>query len=128
MKQKKTVNAIVHCIFGETPDEDKYKLQLAPPIDAHVCQQTGVEAIIRVARLEMRKEVQEDPSKPIPQIYEEVQKKHSNLHLEILARAKTILADGTFKITSLLWTQVFIISAQIDGYNSLFSIVKECLK
>ena len=75
MKQKKTVNAIVHCIFGETPDEDKYKLQLAPPIDAHVCQQTGVEAIIRVARLEMRKEVQEDPSKPIPQIYEEVRKK-----------------------------------------------------
>ena len=37
MKQKKTVNAIAHCILGETPDKDEYELQFAQPIDAHVC-------------------------------------------------------------------------------------------
>ena len=35
-------------------------------------QQNGLETIIKVAKLEMRKKVQEDPNKPIPQIYKEI--------------------------------------------------------
>ena len=33
----------------------------------------------------------------------------SNKHLEVLARARQILGDGTFKITPSLWCQTFII-------------------
>ena len=33
--------------------------------------------------------------------------------LEVLARGKEILGAGTFKITPLLWGQVFVISAQV---------------
>ena len=69
----------------------------------------------------------------------------TDAQMETLARAKTILGDGTFKIAPSLWTQVFIISAQVDtdvfvpccyamlpdktrdSYNSLFSMLKECL-
>ena len=40
--------------------------------------------------------------------------------LEVLARAKEILGDGTFKITPLLWGQVFVISAQETETPSVF--------
>ena len=35
--------------------------------------------------------------------------------LRILARARTILGDGTFRICPSLWYQVFIISAELKG-------------
>ena len=35
-------------------------------------------------------------------------------HLKILARARQILGDGTFRITPGLWTQTFIISAEVS--------------
>ena len=210
-------------MLGEIPEEDQYLLQYAPPFEEHVCQQNGLETIIKVAKLEMRKKVQEDPNNPIPQIYDEIRKKSfktldqfgqtqlaqqfpsfrqvqselykerrcfippepktcadldlgrdmfyldedhketmikgdtmlddhrrvilisTDAQMETLARAKTILGDGTFKIAPSLWTQVFIISAQVDtdvfvpccyamlpdktrdSYNSLFSMLKECL-
>ena len=34
----------------------------------------------------------------------------TNDHLEILARAKQVLGDGTFRVTPKLWCQTFIIS------------------
>ena len=37
--------------------------------------------------------------------------------LEILARSKTVLGDGTFKICPKLFHQVFIISAQVDEHQ-----------
>ena len=74
-KHKRTVNAIANLVFGENEEDDKYVLQYAPPPEEHVCQQTGTEAIIKVARLEMRKMVQDDPNKPIPQIYDEIRRK-----------------------------------------------------
>ena len=66
---------IANLVFGENEEDDKYVLQYAPPLEEHVCQQTEAEAIIKVARLEMRKMVQDDPSKPIPQIYDEIRRK-----------------------------------------------------
>ena len=36
--------------------------------------------------------------------------------LEVLARGKEILGAGTFKITPLLWGQVFVISAQVTPF------------
>ena len=36
--------------------------------------------------------------------------------MEVLARAKEILGDGTFKITPLLWGQLFVISAQVTPF------------
>ena len=67
-------------------------------------------------------------------------------HLELLARAKQILGDGTFKITLRLWTQTFILQAQVcdkvfvpvafcllpdkkrRSYDSMFSLISEALK
>ena len=43
-------------------------------MEQHVCQVSGTEASIKVARYKMKKQVQENPSKPIPQIYEEIRK------------------------------------------------------
>ena len=37
----------------------------------------------------------------------------SDAHLKILAKAQQVLVDGTFRITPSLWTQTFIISAQV---------------
>ena len=37
--------------------------------------------------------------------------------LKIMARARTILADGTFKITPYLWYQTFILSAEYKNFN-----------
>ena len=51
------VNAIAHRVLGEIPEEDQYLLQYAPPFEEHVCQQNGLETIIKVAKLEMRKKV-----------------------------------------------------------------------
>ena len=66
--------------------------------------------------------------------------------LEVLARAKEILGDGTFKITPLLWGQVFVISAQVTpsvfvpvavfllpdktrvSYSEAFSLLREALE
>ena len=66
--------------------------------------------------------------------------------LDVLARGKQILGDGTFKITPRGWTQVFTIAAQVDmdgtfvtcayillpdkkreSYNIMFSMLKEAL-
>ena len=70
----------------------------------------------------------------------------SNDHLDILARAKQVLGDGTFRVTPRLWTQTFIISAQVSGsvfvpvvfsllpdkkresYDTMFSLLKENLE
>ena len=49
----------------------------------------------------------------------------TNEHLELLARAPQILGDGTFKITPKLWTQTFIVSAQV--HSSVFVPVAFCL-
>ena len=38
----------------------------------------------------------------------------SDESLKILARARTILGDGTFRVTPSLWYQTFIISAEAD--------------
>ena len=223
LKHKRSVNAVANLVYGETKDEDKYVLQYAPPLEDHVCQQTGVEAIIKVAKLQMRQEVQADSNKEIPQIYEKIRKKSfkdldefaqiqlsqhfpsyravqselykerrshvppepkcaadinlekdlfyvdidhketmikgdtllddqrrvilisTDAHLEMIARAKTLLADGTFKIAPSGFTQVFIISCQVDkntyvpclyamlpdkkrdSYDAMFSMLKECL-
>ena len=37
--------------------------------------------------------------------------------LQIMARARTILADGTFKITPYLWYQTFILSAEYREFQ-----------
>ena len=37
-------------------------------------------------------------------------------HLQQLARAETILGDGTFKICPSLWRQVFIISSEVSYF------------
>ena len=39
----------------------------------------------------------------------------SDAHLKILAKAQQVLVDGTFRITPSLWTQTFIISAQVTS-------------
>ena len=70
----------------------------------------------------------------------------TNEHLRILARANQILGDGTFRITPGLWTQTFIISAEVSGgkfvpvafvllpdkkkesYLVMFSLLKEALE
>ena len=46
-------------------------------------------------------------------------------HLKILARARQILGDGTFRITPLLWCQTFIISAEVS--KDVFVPVGFCL-
>ena len=58
----------------------------------------------------------------------------TDAQMETLARAKTILGDGTFKIAPSLRTQVFIISAQVDTdvfvpccYAMLPDICEYCL-
>ena len=38
----------------------------------------------------------------------------TNDHLEILARAKQVLGDGTFRVTPKLWCQTFIISVSVS--------------
>ena len=32
---------IANLVFGENEEDDKYVLQYAPPLEEHVCQQTG---------------------------------------------------------------------------------------
>ena len=67
----------------------------------------------------------------------------TNDHLRILARAKQILGDGTFRITPGLWCQTFIISAEVsqgsfvpvafcllpdkkkESYQCMFSLLRE---
>ena len=63
---------------GETPEEDTFTLTQAPSVDDHICYQSGTEASIKVARIKMKRKVQEQPSRPIPQIYEEVRKEALN--------------------------------------------------
>ena len=46
-------------------------------------------------------------------------------HLKILARARQILGDGTFRITPSLWCQTFIISAEVS--KDVFVPVAFCL-
>ena len=70
----------------------------------------------------------------------------TNDHLKHLAKSQQVLADGTFRITPKLWTQTFIISAQVtlgvfipvvfvllpdkkrDSYDAMFSMLAECLE
>ena len=65
--------------------------------------------------------------------------------LDILAQTKMILGDGTFQICPKLWTQVFIVSAQVEkdcfvpvcycflpdksriSYDTMFSMLKGAL-
>ena len=67
-------------------------------------------------------------------------------HLKILARARQILGDGTFRITPGLWCQTFIISAEVssgvfvpavfcllpdkkkESYLAMFSLLDEALE
>ena len=73
-KLKKTTNAFANCIIGESPEDDKYVLVYAPPLEEHKCQLNGYESFIKVAKMDMRRKVQEDPSRSIPEIYDEVRK------------------------------------------------------
>ena len=41
----------------------------------------------------------------------------SDESLRIMARARTILADGTFRITPYLWYQTFILSAEFRDFQ-----------
>ena len=68
-----------------------------------------------------------------------------NDHLDYLRTAKAILVDGTFRITPHLWTQTFIISAEVttgvfvpvafallpdkkkESYLAMFSLLKDTL-
>ena len=70
----------------------------------------------------------------------------TNDHMRILARAKQILGDGTFRITPGLWCQTFIISAEVsqgsfvpvafcllpdkkkESYQCMFSLLREALE
>ena len=70
----------------------------------------------------------------------------TNDHLKHLAKSQQVLADGTFRITPKLWTQTFIISAQVtsgvfnpvvfvllpdkkrDSYDEMFSMLAEHLE
>ena len=67
----------------------------------------------------------------------------SSAHLKILSKAVQVLGDGTFRITPRLWTQTFIISAQVtsdvfipvmfallpdkkrESYDSMFSLLRD---
>ena len=70
----------------------------------------------------------------------------TNEHLKHLAKSQQVLAYGTFRITPKLWTQTFIISAQVtsgvfnpvvfvllpdkkrDSYDEMFSMLAEYLE
>ena len=45
--------------------------------------------------------------------------------LRIMARARTILADGTFRITPYLWYQTFILSAEYREFQFAFATLQE---
>ena len=71
LRDKKTITAITEHEFGEDEHgaDDNFTPIHAPSMEQHVCQVSGTEASIKVARYKMKKQVQENPSKPIPQIY-----------------------------------------------------------
>jgi hypothetical protein len=70
----------------------------------------------------------------------------SDESLQVLSRARTILADGTFRITPFLWYQTFILSAEFRensfvpvafgllpdkkrrSYDDFFTLVKQALE
>ena len=203
-------------------ENDKYQLIEAPPIDDHACWASGHQPAIKMASNLMHQMVREDPTRSVPQIYEQVREQFtvgmdnttkmsflsqfplyrnmsanlyktrrevipsdpkemtdldvnlewfhysqnemvvkgdqvlddgkrillfsSNDHLDLLARAKQVLGDGTFKITPKLWYQTFIIQAQVcekvfvpvafcllpdkkkRSYSAMFSLLKEALE
>ena len=69
-----TAIAIHHVGEDEHGADDSFELIRAPSIDQHVCQVSGIESSIKVARISMKHKVHENSSKPVPQIYEEVRK------------------------------------------------------
>ena len=70
----------------------------------------------------------------------------TNSHLKYLAKSEQVLADGTFRITPIPWTQTFIISVQVtsgvfipvafcllpdkkrETYDAMFGMLAECLE
>ena len=71
-------------LYGKTVNGGENKLNLRDQNAqvnesiTEIAEQTGTEAAIKVARMEMRKRVQEYPSRPIPQIYNEVRRETFN--------------------------------------------------
>ena len=68
------MSAVAEQVAGEDPEQYTYVLLEAPSIDEHCCEQDGTKAAINKARFKMRRLVQEDPNREIPQIYEQVRK------------------------------------------------------
>ena len=69
LRHKKHVSAIAHKIFGETADDDTYSLVHVPSNDQHVCSVSGTDSAIKIARMKMKHNVQDAPTKQIPRIY-----------------------------------------------------------
>ena len=118
------------------PENDQYELDMltVPGVEDHRCGNTGVEEMIKQFRKEVEEEVRREPTQPFPALYLRIRSKFlcdqssresvvkgDILHsdglrvilfstedsLQILSRAQTILADGTFRITPHLWYQTF---------------------
>ena len=159
------VSAIVAVEDEET---DQYSVIRTPVDKDHKCWVKGNEADIKLAKLEMCEMVLEDPTRGLQdtglpvflldgeecivkgdQVFQDGRRIllfSTDEHLRILARAREILGDGTFRITPHLWCQTFIISANIGGstfvpvaycllpdkkkesYLAMFSMLKEALQ
>ena len=62
------MSAVAEQVAGEDPEHYTYVL-----LELY-CEQDGTKAAINKARFKMRRLVQEDPNREIPQIYEQVRK------------------------------------------------------